>query len=194
VNLTDLRARAAASEPLLPGPYALYLGKLAPNKGTDHLVCVAERADLRWPLVIAGDGPQRSSLEREARRSGRDIRFTGWLDRPQATAWLAHASLLIFPSRGPESLSRVLLESSALGIPIAAMNTGGTPDIVEHEVTGLLSTTPEGLADAVRRLIDDEALRARLGAAARASAGRFDAPAVVSRVERLYEAIRRGAS
>jgi glycogen(starch) synthase len=105
----------------------------------------------------------------------------------QTAAWLAHASLLIFPSRGPESLSRVLIEASALGVPIAAMNTGGTPDIITHEVTGLLSSTPEALAADVRRLRDDEPLRRRLGDAARRHAERgFDAPAVVERVERIY--------
>ena len=69
--------------------------------------------------------------------------------------------MLIFPSRGPESLSRVLIEASALGVPIAAMDTGGTRDIVEPGVTGLLSTSPEGLAADVRRLRQDEALRRR---------------------------------
>ena len=75
--------------------------------------------------------------------------------------------MLIFPSRGPESLSRVLIEASALGVPIAAMNTGGTADIVIDDETGLLSETPEELADDVRRLRGDAELRARLGAAAR---------------------------
>ena len=122
-------------------PYALYLGKLAPNKGTSHLVDVIEQADLDWPLVIAGDGPERAQMEARARQSRKDIRFVGWIDRPATVAWLAHASMLIFTSRGPESLSRVLLEASALGVPIAAMNTGGTPDIVIHGGTGLLSAT-----------------------------------------------------
>ena len=84
--------------------------------------------------------------------------------------------MLVFPSRGPESLSRVLIEASALGIPIAAMDTGGTRDIVEHDVTGLLSTSPEGLARDVRRLRQDAALRQRLGEAARRKIEReFDA-------------------
>ena len=107
--------------------------------------------------------------------------------QPAAVAWMAHASLLIFPSRGPESLSRVLIEASALGVPIAAMNTGGTPDIVIGEETGLLSATPDSLAEDVRRLRADEALRRRLGAAARSRAeSHFDSPAVVARIERLY--------
>jgi glycosyltransferase involved in cell wall biosynthesis len=191
VDVSGLRARAAASAPPLDGPYALYLGKLAANKGTAHLASVAERAGLRWPLIVAGDGRERPLLEAAARRSGQDIRFTGWVDRSAATAWLAHASLLVFPSRGPESLSRVLIEASALGVPIAAMNTGGTPDIIVHEETGLLSQTPDALADDVRRLQEDEGLRRRLGEAARRRAERlFDAPAVIDRVEQLYSELR----
>ena len=120
------------------------------------------------------------------------MEFAGWQDRDEATRLLAGASMLIFPSRGPESLSRVLIEASALGVPIAAMDTGGTRDIIEPDVTGLLSTTPEGLAADVRRLREDPALRQRLGEAAREKIGReFEASAVVARVERLYEDLAR---
>jgi glycosyltransferase involved in cell wall biosynthesis len=66
--------------------------------------------------------------------------------------------MLIFPSRGPESLSRVLLEASALGVPIAAMDTGGTRDIVEHGRHRPARRSPEGLAADVRRLAPDAAL------------------------------------
>lgn len=190
VDIGDLRARAARAPRPLEGPYALYLGKLAPNKGTAHLVDVAERAALPWPLVVVGDGPDRPALEARARRSRRDIRFTGWVDQASATGWLAHAGLLVFTSRGPESLSRVLIDASALGVAAAASSTGGTPDIIEHGVTGLLSTGPEALADDVRRLVEDAGLRARLGAAARERAQRFDAPAVVGRIERVYQDLR----
>jgi glycogen synthase len=187
VNVAALRTAAAASAPPLPGPYALYLGKLAPNKGSAVLVRTVERAGLDWPLVIAGDGPERDAIAAAAARSARDVRLIGWIDQAAAAAWMAHASMLIFPSRGPESLSRVLIEASALGVPIAAMNTGGTPDIVIGEETGLLSATPDSLADDVRRLRRDEALRRRLGAAARSRAeSHFDSPAVVARIERLY--------
>jgi glycogen(starch) synthase len=187
VNIADLRVRAARSTPPLPGPYALYLGKLALNKGTSHLVRVAERADLDWPLVIAGDGPERVTIAGDAARSARDIRLVGWVDQDAAAAWLSHASLLIFTSRGPESLSRVLIEASALGVPIAAMHTGGTADIVSDEETGLLSDTPEELAEDVRRLRHDEPLRRRLAAAAMARADeRFDAASITERVEQLY--------
>jgi glycosyltransferase involved in cell wall biosynthesis len=157
-------------------------------------VDVVRQADLDWPLVIAGDGPDRQELERAAKASGRAIEFKGWLDRAEATRLLANASMLIFPSRGPESLSRVLLEASALGVPIAAMDTGGTRDIVEDEITGLLSSSPEELAADVRRLRQDAALRARLGEAAKRKAEReFDAAAVVARIEALYMELGRPA-
>ncbi len=194
VNVADLRTRAAASPRPIPETYALYLGKLAPNKGTIHLIDVVRRAGLEWPLVVVGDGPERAALEARARASTMDVRFTGWVDQPSATAWLAHASLLVFTSRGPESLSRVLIEASALGVPIAAMNTGGTPDIVHDEVSGLLSDTPGELAADVKRLVSDAGLRERLGAAARERAQRFDAGAVVERIERLYLDLGRTAS
>jgi len=196
VNVAALRAiatreqRGATRVENTTGPYALYLGKLAPNKGTSYLIDVVRRADLDWPLVIAGEGPDRTVLEAAAKRSGRNIHFTGWVDKDDATRLLAGASMLIFPSRGPESLSRVLIEASALGVPIAAMDTGGTRDIIEAGVTGLLSTSPEGLAEDVRTLRRDEALRRSLGDAARRKVEReFDADAVVARIEALYKEV-----
>jgi len=190
IDVDAFRARAAATRSPIDGPYALYLGKLAPNKGTTHLVRIAERAALDWPLAVVGDGPDRAALEADAARSTGDIRFFGWRDRDDTIAWLRHASILIFPSRGPESLSRVLIEASALGVPIAAMNTGGTPDIIKHETTGLLSSTPDALADDVRRLRADEGLRQRLGAGAAAHAERtFNARSVVERVESVYRSL-----
>jgi glycosyltransferase involved in cell wall biosynthesis len=190
VDVPRLKREASATTRPLTEPYALYLGKLARNKGTDHLLTVARNAGLQWPLVIAGDGPDRATLEEHARRLGADVRFTGWLDSADALRWLAHAELLIFPSRGPESLSRVLIEASALGVAIAAMQTGGTTDIVDDERTGLLSETPGELTEDVRRLIREPDLRQRLGIAARQRAEeRFDSRKVVGNIEDLYRSL-----
>jgi glycosyltransferase involved in cell wall biosynthesis len=135
-----------------------------------------------------GDGSLRTSIEGEARKQGADVRVTGWLPRDHTLGWIAGASALVFPSRGPESLSRVLIEAAALGVPIAAMDTGGTADILEHERTGLLSRDAGGLAQDVARLVHDPVLASSLGAAARVHAERtFDATHVVARIEALYE-------
>ncbi|CAN5848612.1 glycosyltransferase family 4 protein [soil metagenome] len=187
---TDAVRRRASTERPLASPYAVYAGKLAPNKGTSYLPEVVNRAQLDWQLVIVGDGPDRKSLERTAAASRREIRFTGWQDPSQTATWMAHAAMLIFPSQGPESLSRVLIEASALGIPIAAMNTGGTADIITDEVSGLLSNTADELAADVKRLRTDAELRRRLGQAAAAHArATFDAASVVEKVETLYRTL-----
>src|SRR6185436_16407854 len=109
---------------------------LEPNKGAGSLVDVARAARLPWPLVVVGEGRLRESLQADAVANGVDLRVQGWLGREQVLGWMRHASVLVFPSHGPESLSRVLLEAAALGVPIAAMDTGGTRDIVIHEHTG----------------------------------------------------------
>jgi glycogen synthase len=188
VGLDAVRAAAAHPAPTgLSRPYAIYVGKLAPNKGVAHLIPSIRKAGLAWPLVIVGDGPDRAALEQAAREARLDVRFTGWVDRDLGLRYLAHAALLVFPSHGPESLSRVLLEASALGVPIAAMNTGGTADIVLDDATGLLSETPDDLAADIARLAGDEPLRQRLGAAARVHVERsFAAPAVVARIVEVY--------
>jgi glycosyltransferase involved in cell wall biosynthesis len=73
-------------------------------------------------------------------------------------------------------------------VPVAAMDTGGTRDVVAAGETGLLSTTPAGLAADVARLVADPALRVRLGEAARARVREtFSATAVVARIAALYE-------
>ena len=103
---------------------------------------------------------------------------------------MRHAALLAFPSYGPESLSRVLIEAAALGVPIAAMATGGTRDIIKRGLTGLLSTDPAGFSRDLARLAGDDRLRASLGAAARADVHvRFAAPSVVERVEQVYRSL-----
>jgi glycosyltransferase involved in cell wall biosynthesis len=186
VNTSAVAAFVEKPSPLTE-PYAVYVGKIAPNKGTRFLVDVVRRAELDWPLIVVGDGPDREQMEKDAAQSRRDIRFVGWLDQADTASWLTHASMLIFPSSGPESLSRVLIEASAAGVAIAAMNTGGTPDIVQDEITGLLSETPQELATDVRRLRGDAPLRGRLAhAAANHARKTFEASVVVERIEGVY--------
>lgn len=180
-------ASRAPVPPLSPAPYLLYAGKLAPNKGSLQLLDVVSAARLDWPLVVVGDGPLRRVMEAEAGARGLAVHFTGWLDRPELLGWLQHASMLVFPSAWPEPFSRVLLEAAALGLPTAAMDTGGTSEIVVDGITGLLAADVPALAGAVSRLRADPDLRIRLGrSAARHALERFDSGAVVSRFEALY--------
>jgi glycosyltransferase involved in cell wall biosynthesis len=132
----------------------------------------------------------RAALEAEAVSRRLDVRFLGWRDRTDVWAWMRHAMMLAFPSYGPESLSRVLLEAAALGVPIAAMETGGTGDILRAGATALLSDTPDAFARDLARLGRDERLRGALGHAARADVrARFSVTSVVDRVEQVYRGL-----
>jgi glycogen(starch) synthase len=185
--LDDVHASAATPR---AGEYVLYAGKLATNKGVQHLLPAIARAGVALPIVIVGDGPLRGALEQEARQRGLDARFLGWQTRPEVWRWMRHAALVAFPSYGPESLSRVLIEAAALGAPIAAMDTGGTRDILIDRETALLSSDVHGFSRDLALLAADPALRARLGSAARADVRvRFAAPAVVARVDDLYRRV-----
>jgi glycosyltransferase involved in cell wall biosynthesis len=191
-NPVDLGALDAVRsvEPPLEEPYILYAGKLATNKGVQYLLPAIEAADQRLPLVIVGDGPERDRLMADAKARGLDVRFAGWQDRTNVWAWMRHARLLAFPSYGPESLSRVLIEAAALGVPIAAMATGGTRDILHHGVTGLLSTDVETFGRHLAALGSDERLRRALGHAAELDVrSRFSAASVVERVEQVYRSL-----
>jgi glycosyltransferase involved in cell wall biosynthesis len=195
VDVAGIRRAAQAEAPPVKAPYAIFVGKLEQNKGTGFLMPAIERAGLSWPLVVVGDGRERGALEADARRLNRDVRFLGWLDRPRVVAWLAHASLLVFPSYGPESLSRVLLEAAAIGVPIAAMKTGGTGDIIEHGVSGLLSASADELGDHVALLASDRGLAERLARRAREHVdAQFATDRVVGRFEVLYRDLIDGGS
>jgi glycosyltransferase involved in cell wall biosynthesis len=190
VDMTALDAVGDRATRPRAGPYVLYAGKLATNKGVQHLLPAMARAEIPWPVVIVGDGPLRGSLEAEARARGIDLHVLGWRDRTEVWTWMRHATMLAFPSYGPESLSRVLIEAAALGTPIAAMDTGGTRDILKPGDTGLLSSTPDGFARDLAALAADAHLRARLGSAAQADVHvRFSAGSVVERVEQVYRAL-----
>ncbi len=171
-------------------PYAIYAGKLATNKGVQFLLRAYADAGVTWPLVIAGDGPLRAAIEAEARERGVAVRLMGWLARDRTLEWIRHAEMLAFPSYGPESLSRVLIEASALGVPIAAMDTGGTRDIVHPGLTGLLSADTAGFSRDLGTLFGDARLRAALGAQARTEThAKFSASSVVERIEQVYRGL-----
>ena len=187
-DLASLARTARSAPPPRTDSYALYVGKLEANKGADLLPRTAHAAGLRMPLIVVGDGSLRPSIEHDSRELGVDLQVTGWLSRDAALGWMASAAFVVFPSRGPESLSRVLVEASALGVPAAAMDTGGTRDIIEPESDGA-ALHGSGRTGSRRTPVSRRsAARQHLGAAAVSHArDRFDAPRVVARIESIYD-------
>jgi glycosyltransferase involved in cell wall biosynthesis len=119
-------------------------------------------------LHVVGTGSCEAELRRQCAAAGVEARvhFVGF--RRDARNFIAHCDALVMPSLH-EGLPYTLLEAMALGTPVIASRVGGLAEVVRDEVTGLLFTPGDAtaLAGAIRRLIVDPALRARLGAEAR---------------------------
>lgn len=140
--------------------------------------------------VLFGEGPLRQALEQQAAQLGitGSLRFAGYVDAV-ADAYRA-LDVLVSCSRF-EGLPLNLIEAMALGVPVAAMATGGCAEIVESGETGLV--VPAGdvaaLTDAVDRLVQDRSLRQRLGAAAQTRAeARFSLTAWATQAADVYRA------
>jgi glycosyltransferase involved in cell wall biosynthesis len=197
VDITQVdRIAATPPEISLPEPFLLYIGKLERNKGAALLVDVyrALRATGTVaqlpPLVIAGSGALRDSLERDLAALGVRVQFLAWVSHDALLRLLVRCRLLLFPSAWGEPLSRVLLEAAALGVPVLAMPTGGTPDIIRDGETGILARTPQQFARRMLWLLQHEQERRRLGAGARMAARQhFSVEAVLPQVEQLYAAL-----
>ena len=189
-NIVDAReARAVAAGECsfpLPERYLLFVGKLEENKGLRALVPAVAAARTALPLVVLGEGSLAHALKFEATSAGVTLLLRGWAEREDVLRALGRATALVFPSLWPEPLSRVVLEALALGTPVAAMDTGGTREILGQSEAGLLVADGAALADAVSRLAGDAALRARLSEAARARAEAFSPAALVPRYEAVY--------
>jgi glycosyltransferase involved in cell wall biosynthesis len=183
----DLAAFAYRRPPELDGlPTALAVGRLSAEKGFAVLIeAVAHLKRLGAPqrLTLVGDGPLRGSLEGAATSLGVAdlVEFAGELPPAEVRARLEHADLFCLPSFS-EGLPISIMEAMAVGVPVVTTWIAGIPELAEAETTAL--TVPparaDELAEAMRRLADDAALRLRLSQAAR------------SRVEALHDQDRCG--
>lgn len=187
VDPEEVRAVATAAPSFaLPEQFLLFVGKLEENKGVRFLVPAVAAARTGLPLVVLGQGALARDLVREAAAAGLPLILPGWADREDVLRTMARATALVFPSLWPEPLSRVLLEALPLGTPVAAMDTGGTGEVLEPGESGLLVSSAADLGAAVRRLVADDALRARISEAARQRAEAYSPKALIPRYEAVY--------
>jgi len=142
------------------------------NEQKAHHVLLDAWVDVahRFPeamLLLAGDGPLRSSLEAQAARLGiaDKVRFLGMVG--DVDKIYAMACFVVLSSAW-EGMPLTLLEAAAYGLPAVATRVSGTPEVVHHEQTGLLVEPgdPVLLGRAITRLLENDPLRCRLGAAA----------------------------
>jgi sugar transferase (PEP-CTERM/EpsH1 system associated) len=148
------------------------VGRLVPVKDHATLLEAFHAVSARHPdsrLLVVGDGSERPALEEQVRRRGiaDRVRLVG--HRDDVAQWLGIMDVLVHPSL-MEGMSNAVLEAMAVALPVVATAVGGTPEIVEHNRTGLLvpPSTPSALTDAMRSYCASAATRMTHGAAGRA--------------------------
>jgi glycosyltransferase involved in cell wall biosynthesis len=116
------------------GEFALYVGRLSPEKGIAPLVRLWGRSTAIAPLRVIGRGPLDSlSAERLP-----NVEWLGWQPRDQVIAAMKDAKFLVFPTECYEGFPMVVLEAMATGLPVVASRKGSLPDIVREGETGIL--------------------------------------------------------
>ena len=169
-----------------PGTF-VFVGRLTRQKALGTAIgAIALVPQAR--LVVVGDGPERTVLERAAASSagaGR-IEFRGSLSRDDALSAVAGAEAALLSSDW-ENLPHAAVEALSVGVPVVSTAVGGVPEVVRDGENGLLvpAGDPEELAAALRRVLGEPGLRDRLAAAARPSVEALSSDAVYGRLEAL---------
>jgi glycosyltransferase involved in cell wall biosynthesis len=171
----------------------LSIGRLVPVKGLDYAIrALANRDDIT--VAVVGDGPERTRLECLARRYRVGFRFLGKVTGSRKHDLLRSVDAFIHPSRvlpsgRTEGTPTAILEAMAHALPTIASDVGGIGNIVEHMRCGLLVSPedPSQLRRSVELLLDDSALRKKLGQAAQQVATRYTWPNLTEKLASVIE-------
>jgi glycosyltransferase involved in cell wall biosynthesis len=195
--------RCAVREPLgipLDAPVVGTISSLNPMKGLEHFLDAAARVAASRPetrFVVVGGAPQSHLDYRERLWQRADelalsnsVVFAG--EQDDVERWYPSFDVHVISSLPrSEGTTTTAMEAQACGVPVVATRVAAVAEVVDDGVTGLLvqPEQPRVLAEAVLRLLGDEALRARMGVAGREAAlERFDAERVADVYVQAYEA------
>ena len=179
-----------------PGaPLVVQVAQLVPHKDPLNFVRAFGAAHNRIPQLhglLAGDGPLRADVDAEVARLklGDALHVLGY--RADADRLLASATVVCLSSR-EEGMGSVLLDALFLGKPIAATQAGGIPEVIDRGINGLLSPVGDyhALGLAISRLVEDRALRERIGHAAGDRVAEFTVEKMADRTEAVYRRVMR---
>ncbi len=166
-----------------------FVSRLVWEKGLDVYADVIrrlERQGVPHRSMIVGDGPARDELEERLPNTV----FTGFLEGEELAQAYASSDVFLFPS-DTETFGNVTLEAMASGLPTICANAVGSRDLVSDGTTGRLCPPEdiEAFADATRRLVLDDDLRARVSRAAHNRAKDFTWDAILGRMNGYYDEV-----
>jgi glycosyltransferase involved in cell wall biosynthesis len=171
-------------EELPKEPFILFVGDLRRVKGVEVLLAAYAQLDDVPPLVLIG----RKCHDAPSVWPQNVYVFHDWPHAAVMQAW-SRSIAGVVPSIWPEPCATVLMEAMASGKPVIASDIGGNPEIVGHNVSGLLVQPGDqlGFAHAIKTLATDENLRRRLSEGALRRVKAFTASNVVPRIEAIYQ-------
>lgn len=157
----------------------LFVGRLAEKKGVMYLIEAMKQVDAK--LIIAGDGPLKEALEKQAEAQQSDIQFIGPKTHDELRTIYASADIFVAPSvtakdGDKEGFGLVLLEAMASGLAVVGSRSGGIPDLIRDNENGLLAKEKDAidLAEKINQLIKNESLRQKLSTQAIETAKQYD--------------------
>lgn len=177
------------------GGFALFVGRLSPEKGIGTLLEAWERPGGRVPLKVVGDGPLTGNVVSAAARHP-GIEYLGRKPAEEVRALMKEAAVLVFPSEWYETFGRVAAEAFAAGTPVVAADIGAIAEIVEDGKTGLRFRPGDAghLAAQVGLVLSDPAAYARMRREARAEfEARYTAGRNYGMLMEIYESVSRRA-
>jgi glycosyltransferase involved in cell wall biosynthesis len=146
------------SDLLRPKPakpsYFAFLGRIAPEKGIDRAIRIAEHCGVPLKVAAKVDSVDREYFEEKIApmmKSAR-VEFIGEINDSQKSDFLSGAIVLLVPIDWPEPFGLVMIEAMACGTPVVAFNRGSVPEIIEDDVTGFIVEDINGAIGAVDRL------------------------------------------
>ncbi len=156
---------ALRSQPDLPRPGFLFVGRITASKGIRELL--AQFALLpQYDLTVVGEGDLRALLERQYAGHA-NIRFLGPRPQEELTRLYREATALVFPSLAPETFGLSVAEAFACGTPAIVRDAGGSRELVDATGGGLVYRTDPELTNALHRIANDADLRSKLSQQAR---------------------------
>jgi glycosyltransferase involved in cell wall biosynthesis len=185
--------RAALSNELgilADGPSIVSVANFRPEKGHANALKALAIILAKEPsahLYLAGQGPMESSVREEARQLGLDRNVTIMGRVPDAARVTACADVFVLASDW-EGRPVAVMEALACGVPVVATAVGGVPDMIDNERTGMLvpPNAPEGLAQAVLRLLQDPQFAAAMSGEARRAAEGMEMSVASAQIESIY--------
>lgn len=151
-----------------PGhPVVLATGRITKEKGFDLLLESLQHVQTPVQCVIAGDGHHVQALRRKAVPSRHQATFPGWIDRATLAGWYRAADVVAVPSAWPEPFGIVGLEAMTAGKVVVATDIGGIREWLVPGQTGIAVPPRDArrFGEALQMLIEDQAMRQRMGAA-----------------------------